>query len=42
MELDGLRGLAALGVVLAHYITLANTFVSGHEKLPIGGQGMTR
>ncbi len=35
MELDGLRGLAALGVVLAHYITLANTFFPHLRQAPV-------
>ena len=34
-ELDGLRGIAALGVVLAHYITLANTFFPHLRQAPV-------
>ena len=40
-ELDGLRGLAALGVVLAHYLTLANTFFPELRPIPVNVDSLT-
>ena len=40
-ELDGLRGLAALGVVLAHYVTLANTFFPQLRQIPVNLDPLT-
>lgn len=34
-ELDGLRGIAALGVVLAHQVTLANSFFPHLQQIPV-------